>query len=40
MINLGQTKIAADSSKGISEHTVQELNIKDAKIEVLEHQIF
>ena len=37
--NLGQTKIAADSSKGILEHTVQELSIQDVKIEVLEHQV-
>ena len=37
--NLGQTKIEADPSKGISEHTVQELSIQDVKIEVLEHQV-
>ena len=37
--NLGQTKIEADSSKGITEHTVQELSIQDVKIEVLEHQV-
>ena len=37
--NLGQTKVEADPSKGISEHTVQELSIQDVKIEVLEHQV-
>ena len=37
--NLGQTKIEADPSKGISEHIVQELSIQDVKIEVLEHQV-